>query len=88
MITDKLKQTLSHAGKFTTLSLAITMLEKAIRILAEYGISTRAISFFAEGFEKTKQELTEGYQYLKDQEDFKDITKDFEKPGDESNGSM
>jgi hypothetical protein len=79
MITDKLKQTLSHAGKWTTLSLAVTMAEKAIRILAEYGISTRTISFFAEGLNKLEAELMEGYQFLKDKEDFEKIIKPLDK---------
>lgn len=78
MITDKLKETLQHKGKFLTLSLCISMQKKCIDEFLRLGISPQTLSFFAVGMDKISDELVEGAKYIKDIEDFNDITKGFE----------
>lgn len=75
MITNKLKEVLSHQGKFTTLSLVVTMLEKCINLLLEYGIKPQTVSFLVLGLEKIHQELKEGYEFVKTNEEFSKIVK-------------
>lgn len=72
-ITEKLKHTLTHNGRFLTLSLIITMLDKCFKLLIEYGISQETMSFLVCGYDKIAQELKEGYKYVKDKEEFNKI---------------
>ena len=76
-ITETLKQTLSHQGKFLTLSLTLALLEKCIDLLIHYGISKESLSFIIHGYSRITEELKEGYRYIKEKEDFINITKQF-----------
>lgn len=75
-ITEKLKKTLYHNGKFLTLSLTIEMLKKCIKLLLEYGISPETISFLNEGLKRISDELIEGYKFVKEKEEFETIMRD------------
>lgn len=75
-ITQTLKETLSHQGKFLTLSLTLSMLEKCIHLLLHYGISKESLSPILCGYYRISEELKIGYQYIKEKEDFNNIIKD------------
>lgn len=75
-ITETLKQTLSSQGKFLTLSLVLTLFEKCIKLLVEYGISKESLSFIVTGYSKINEEIKEGYKYIKEKEEFNSIVKD------------
>jgi len=78
MITDILKETLKHNGKFLTLSLVITLQKKCIDEFLRLGITPQTLSFIAVGLEKISEELNEGKDYIKTIEDFNNIIKELE----------
>lgn len=67
---NTLLHTLTNSCKFTTFSLIVTMLERCIRMLLDYGISDRTISFLNAGLE-----IQKGYLLMKDKEDFDNLIK-------------
>jgi len=76
MISKTLKETLQNSVKFTVLALAITMLEKCVKIFYESGIDKGGISFIAVGLDKISAELKEGYKFIKNKEDFDTLMKE------------
>jgi len=76
MISKTLKETLQNSVKFTVLALAITMLEKCVKIFYESGIGEGAISFIAVGLDRISTELKEGHKFIKNKEDFNALMKE------------
>lgn len=78
MISEQLKETVTHNTKFVTYSLIITMLEKCIQLLMKYGTSSKALSFLVVGLELISEENKEAFKYIKEKEEFTKITENFE----------
>jgi len=79
MLSEILKETLQHAGRFVTLSLVITMLHKCLAELLRLGITKETCSFLILTIDKINKELEEGHVFLKEKEDFNKIVEDFNK---------
>ena len=79
MISEQLKETVTHNTKFVTYSLIITMLEKCINLLMKYGTNCKALSFLVVGLELISEENKEAFQYIKEKEEIENLIKDLEK---------
>ncbi len=79
MISEQLKETITHNSKFVTYSLIITMLEKCINLLMKYGTSSKALSFLVVGLELISMENKEAFQYVREKEEIEKLIKDLEK---------
>lgn len=78
-ISETLKQTLQDPGKFATFSLTVSLFERCVETLLKYGISSEAVSCLKSGLEKISDELKEGYEYVKVNEEFASIVRSLRK---------
>jgi hypothetical protein len=76
MLTDQLKETVTHQGKFLTLSLVTTLQRRCIDEFMRLGVSSETIAYFYIALELLTKEFMEASEYAKNQEDFHKIIKD------------
>lgn len=77
ILTDTLKKTVTDGRKFKTLSLVVESQGVCAREFTRLGISPETLSFLGEAMDRISKELYAASEYVKIQEEFGNITKDF-----------
>lgn len=75
-MSDSFEATLKQASRFTTYSLALTALIKAVKMLQRRGADPKAISFILSGVDLLVKQLEEAAQQLQNKELVENVLKE------------